>query len=134
MLKDAEVRPGFSVDDLKRAKAFFSETLGLEVAEISLGVEGADVPTGLELRIAGGTRIGIYPKDDHIPATFTILSFLVDDIEEAVDELQARGVRFEMYDTPRTDSKGIHRNPDVRPVAWFKDPAGNILSLNEQGK
>ncbi len=74
----------------------------------------------------------VYPKPDHVPATFTILNFLVDDIERAVDELTARGVRFERYDTPRTDAKGIHRTPEVRPVAWFRDPAGNILSIIEE--
>jgi catechol 2,3-dioxygenase-like lactoylglutathione lyase family enzyme len=71
----------------------------------------------------------VYPKPDHTPATFTILNFLVDDIERAVDELTARGVRFEQYESPKTDAKGIHRTPEVHPVAWFRDPAGNLLSM-----
>jgi catechol 2,3-dioxygenase-like lactoylglutathione lyase family enzyme len=116
-----------------RAKEFYGTTLGLEVADAALGVEGADVPAGLELRLGSGARVLVYPKPDHQPATFTILSFLVEDIERAVDELTARGVRFERYDTgPKTDAKGIHRTPEVRPVAWFRDPAGNILSVIEE--
>jgi catechol 2,3-dioxygenase-like lactoylglutathione lyase family enzyme len=95
-------------------------------------VEGADVPAGLELRLSSGTRVMVYPKPDHTPATFTILNFLVADIERAVDELTARGVRFEHYETPKTDAKGIHRTPEVHPTAWFRDPAGNILSIVEQ--
>jgi catechol 2,3-dioxygenase-like lactoylglutathione lyase family enzyme len=114
------------------AKEFYGTTLGLEVADAALGVEGADVPAGLELRLGPGTRVMVYPRPDHTPATFTILNFLVPDIERAVDELTARGVRFERYETPRTDAKGIHRTPEVHPVAWFRDPAGNILSLIEQ--
>jgi len=103
------------------------------VADAPLGVEGADVPAGLELRLGSGARVLAYPKPDHQPASFTILNFLVEDIERAVDELTARGVRFERYDTgPRTDAKGIHRTPEVRPVAWFRDPAGNILSIIEE--
>jgi len=91
------------------------------------------VPTGLEIRIGNETKVLIYPKPDHKPATFTILNFVIDDIERAVDELTARGVRFEQYETaPKTDAKGIHRTQEVRPVAWFRDPAGNILSLIEK--
>jgi catechol 2,3-dioxygenase-like lactoylglutathione lyase family enzyme len=74
----------------------------------------------------------VYPKPDHTPATFTILNFVVDDIERTVDELTARGVRFEQHENPETDAKGIHRTPEVHPVAWFRDPAGNILSLIEE--
>lgn len=134
MLKDAKAFSSFSVDDLQRAKSFYGQTLGVEAVEVSVGVDGADIPHGLELRIAGGTTIAIYPKADHTPATFTILNFLVDDIEVAVDELTQRGVRFETYDgAVKTDARGIHRNPDVLPVAWFKDPAGNILSVTERG-
>jgi catechol 2,3-dioxygenase-like lactoylglutathione lyase family enzyme len=135
MLKDAKAFSGFSVDDLQRAKSFYGETLGLEVVDVSLGVDGADIPSGLELRIAGGSTIAIYPKEGHTPATFTVLNFPVDDIEAAVDELTQRGVSFEIYGGAiKTDARGIHRNPDVRPVAWFKDPAGNILSLVERDK
>jgi catechol 2,3-dioxygenase-like lactoylglutathione lyase family enzyme len=132
MLKDAEALPGFAVDDVPRAREFYGTTLGLEVADAPLGVDGADVPAGLELRLGPGTRVTVYPKPDHTPATFTILNFVVDDIERAVDELTARGVRFEHYDAPKTDARGIHRTPEVHPVAWFRDPAGNILSIVER--
>ena len=131
MLRDARAIFGFSVDDVARARQFYETTLGLDVADAPLGIEGADVPTGLEIRFADGMRVLIYPKPDHTPATFTLLNFLVDNIERAVDELTARGVTFEQYAHPRTDAKGIHRTPEVRPVAWFRDPAGNILSLVE---
>ncbi len=131
MLRNARAVSGFSVDDMAKAKEFYGTTLGLEVAGAPLGVEGADVPTGLEIRFAEGMRILIYPKPDHTPAIFTILNFVVDDIERAVDELTGLGVKFEQYTEPRTDAKGIHRTPEVRPVAWFRDPAGNILSLVE---
>jgi catechol 2,3-dioxygenase-like lactoylglutathione lyase family enzyme len=120
------------VDDVPRAKEFYGTTLGLEVADVRLGVDGADVPAGLEIRLGPGTRVMVYVKPDHTPATFTILTFLVGDIEQAVDELTARGVRFEQYEAPQTDPKGIHRTPEVRPVAWFRDPAGNILSINQE--
>ncbi len=132
MLKDATAWSSFAVDDMARAKEFYATTLGLDVVAAPLGVDGADVPAGLEIRIGSGTRIGIYPKPDHAPATFTILNFMVEDIERAVDELAARGVRFEHYETPKTDAKGIHRTPEVRPVAWFRDPAGNILAIIEE--
>ena len=132
MLKDANAISGFAVDDLPRAKDFYGTTLGLDVTDASLGVEGTDVPAGLEIRLGPGTRILVYPKPDHAPATFTILTFMVEDIERAVDELSARGVRFEHYDTPKTDAKGIHRRPEVQPVAWFQDPAGNILSIIQE--
>jgi catechol 2,3-dioxygenase-like lactoylglutathione lyase family enzyme len=97
-------------------------------------VDGANVPAGLEIRLGPGTRVMVYPKPDHTPATFTILNFLVDDIDRAIEELTARGVRFEHYDEPgpRTDEKGIHRTAEVRPVAWFRDPAGNILSIVQE--
>ena len=132
MLRDANAFSGFAVDDVPRAKEFYGTTLGLEVADAALGVDGADVPAGLELRLGSGARVLVYPKPDHAPAAFTILNFLVEDIERAVDELIARGVRFEQYDTgTKTDAKGIHRTPEVRPVAWFRDPAGNILSIIE---
>jgi catechol 2,3-dioxygenase-like lactoylglutathione lyase family enzyme len=133
MLKDAKAISGFAVDDVPRAKDFYGTTLGLEVVDASLGVEGADTPAGLEIHLGPGTRILVYPKPDHTPATFTILNFTVEDIERAVDELTARGVRFEHYETgPKTDAKGIHRRPEVQPVAWFRDPAGNILSMIQE--
>ncbi|MFI5258547.1 MAG: VOC family protein [Candidatus Limnocylindrales bacterium] len=133
MLKDAPGFSGFSVNDMARAKEFYGTTLGLDVVDRPLGLPGADVPTGLEIHLATGTSVIVYPKPDHIPATFTILSFMVDDIDRAVDELTARGVRFERYETsPRTDARGIHRTPEVHPTAWFRDPAGNILSIIER--
>jgi catechol 2,3-dioxygenase-like lactoylglutathione lyase family enzyme len=123
MLRNASAFSGFAVDDVPRAKEFYGTTLGLEVADAA----------GLELRLGSGARVLVYPKHDHQPAAFTILNLLVEDIERAVDELTARGVRFERYDTgPKSDARGIHRTPEVRPVAWFRDPAGNILSLIEE--
>lgn len=122
MFKDNHAFSGFSVDNLAAAKEFYGQALGIEVE---------DGPMGLKLNIAGGNPIFVYPKDDHAPATYTILNFPVDDIDQAVSELAARGVKFERYEG-MTDDKGIargiaaHRGPDI---AWFKDPAGNILSV-----
>jgi catechol 2,3-dioxygenase-like lactoylglutathione lyase family enzyme len=126
MFKDTKAFSGFSVDDVPAAKRFYGETLGLEVSE-EMG--------GLELHLAGGNRIFVYPKDDHVPATFTILNFPVDDVERTVDALTAAGVRFERYDLPglKTDERGIARDPGGPTIAWFKDPAGNILSVLEEG-
>jgi catechol 2,3-dioxygenase-like lactoylglutathione lyase family enzyme len=122
MFKDTRAFSGFSVDDVQKAKAFYGQTLGLEVSE----AEG-----DLELHIAGGARILVYPKPDHTPATFTILNFPVDDIDRAVDELTRAGVRFEVYNEGdlKTDEKGIFRGGPR--IAWFKDPAGNVLSVLE---
>ena len=119
MLKNSKAFSGFSVNDLKTAKAFYGETLGVEVK---------DGPQGLELHVAGGTPIFIYPKSDHVPATFTILNFPVDDIEKTVDALTQRGVTFERYDDMKADEKGIARGHGMA-IAWFKDPSGNILSV-----
>ena len=107
MFRDARISSGFAVDDLERAKVFYGQTVGLDVVEVSLGVKGSEVPRGLELHSADGTTIGIYAKKDHTPATFTVLSIRVDDIEAAIDELASRGVRFESYGgaTP-TNAKG----------------------------
>jgi predicted enzyme related to lactoylglutathione lyase len=113
---------GFSVDDLGRAKAFYGQTLGLDVTEMN---------GQLLLQLAGGTTVFVYPKPDHVPATFTILNFRVDDIEAAVDELVAAGVRFERYPGIKADEKGIHRDQGPA-IAWFKDPAGNILSVLQE--
>lgn len=124
MLKDAQTFSSFSVDHLGKAKEFYGRTLGLEVAE---------KPEGLELRLAGGAETFIYPKPDHAPATFTILNFLVSDIDRAVADLGGHGVRFEQYDLGelKTDEKGIARDEGMS-IAWFKDPAGNILSVLEK--
>ncbi len=122
MFKDTKAFSGFSVNDLAAAKKFYGQTLGLDVEEDSMG---------LTLKIAGGNDIFIYPKDDHSPATYTILNFPVDNIDQAVDELASKGITFEHYDN-MTDEKGVARGiasnqgPDI---AWFKDPAGNILSV-----
>ena len=124
MFKDTRAFSGFSVNDLEKAKEFYGQILGLDVTEAN-GL--------LQLHIAGGTTILVYPKENHVPATFTILNFPVSDIERAVDDLTARGVQFEKYNLPglMTDEKGIARGGGPK-IAWFKDPAGNILSVLEQ--
>lgn len=116
---------GFSVNDIKKAKAFYQNTLGLTVKDGPMGV--------LELHIEGNNPIIIYPKPDHVPATFTILNFPVPDIENAVDALIVKGVVFEQYEgNIKTDAKGISRGNGGPNIAWFKDPAGNILSVIER--
>jgi predicted enzyme related to lactoylglutathione lyase len=123
MLKASKAFSGFSVDDIHKAKEFYGRTLGLEVSE----THGL-----LNLHLAGGTTVLIYPKPNHAPATFTILNFPVDNIEEAVDKLTKTGVRFERYEgNLKTDEKGIFRGGGPL-IAWFKDPAGNILSVLEE--
>ena len=115
---------GFSVDDTAIAKEFYGQTLGLDVSEL---------PDGglMQISIGNGGNVLIYPKSNHEPATFTVLNFTVDNVDEVVEELTARGVEFERYEGDiSTDEKGIAR--DVGPtIAWFKDPAGNILSVLE---
>jgi catechol 2,3-dioxygenase-like lactoylglutathione lyase family enzyme len=123
MFRNTKAFSGFSVNDIQKAKEFYSETLGLQVTE----THGL-----LSLHLAGGTTILVYPKPNHIPATFTILNFPVADIEEAVDQLTRKGVRFERYDGDlKTDDKGIFRGGGPL-IAWFKDPAGNVLSVLEE--
>ena len=120
MFKNTKAFSSFSVNDLQKAKEFYGNTLGLEVSESH---------EGLELRTAGGNTIFVYPKADHKAATFTILNFAVDNVEEAVDQLTKRGVRFEKYEGElKTDEKGIFRGEGPE-IAWFKDPAGNFLSV-----
>lgn len=126
-----EVFSGFAVDDIDAARAFYGNVLGLTVRDVELGVDGADVPGGLELPAGSDGRILIYPRIGHEPAEFTVLNLVVEDIEEVVDDLIARGVEFQQYEVPKTDEKGIHRTPEVHPVAWLRDPAGNILSIVE---
>jgi catechol 2,3-dioxygenase-like lactoylglutathione lyase family enzyme len=123
MLEDSKAFSGFAVGDIAKAKEFYGETLGLKVSE-SHGL--------LTLHFAGGNNVLIYPKPDHVPATFTILNFPVENVELSVDELTKRGVRFEVYDLSdiKTDKKGIMRG-NGPTIAWFKDPAGNILSVLE---
>jgi catechol 2,3-dioxygenase-like lactoylglutathione lyase family enzyme len=123
MFKDADAFSGYSVDDLDRAQQFYRETLGLSVTQS---------PAGLELELGGGGRVFVYPKENHAPATFTVLNFAVDDVEQAVDALTAAGVRFERYDGMDADEKGIWRGGGGPAIAWFTDPAGNILSVLEQ--
>jgi catechol 2,3-dioxygenase-like lactoylglutathione lyase family enzyme len=124
MLSEIKAFSGFSVDDLQKAASFYKDVLGLQVVENKMGL--------LELHLAGGTTILIYPKDNHTPATFTILNFPVINIDTTVDDLQRKGVVFEQYDEPdlKTDEKGICRG--MVDVAWFKDPAGNILSIVQE--
>jgi predicted enzyme related to lactoylglutathione lyase len=119
MLKDNTTFSSFAVDDVQRAKRFYAETLGLEVEEM-MG--------GLILKLRSG-NVFVYPKDDHTPATFTVLNFEVEDVDAAVDKLAAAGVRFERYDGFDQDEKGIARMPEGPAIAWFADPAGNIFSV-----
>ena len=123
LFKTAKSFSSFSVNDLQTAKQFYGETLGLDVNE---------TPEGLELH-TGKNTVFLYPKPNHTPASFTVFNFLVDDIEEAVEELAALGVTLEHYNLPdmKTDNRGIFRGPGPQ-IAWFKDPAGNILSVVEE--
>ena len=124
MFADTKAFSGFSVDDLGRAKEFYGETLGLRTSEEN-GL--------LTLHIAGDRNTLVYPKSDHTPATYTILNFPVTDIEKTVDDLTARGVEFERYQGTEmeTDEKGIFRGGGPL-IAWFKDPAGNVLSVIQE--
>ena len=124
MLKKSKGFSGFSVNDIPKARQFYEKTLGLEVSEEN---------DNLILKLAGGTHVFIYPKPNHTPASFTVLNFPVADVEAAVAGLKERGVTFERYDQPelKTDEKGIFRGGGPL-IAWFKDPAGNILSVLAQ--
>ncbi len=124
MLGDSKAFSGFAVGDIEKAKEFYGRTLGLKVSE-SNGL--------LTLHLPGGNNVLIYPKPNHVPATFTVLNFPVDDVDQAVEQLTKRGVRFEIYDLPdiKTDKKGIMRG-NGPTIAWLKDPAGNILSVIQQ--
>ncbi len=123
MFKDNNPFSSFSVNDIQKAKEFYGGTLGMKVEETH-GI--------LNLYSANGSRVIIYPKTNHIPATFTVLNFPVKNVENAVDELKSKGVKFEIYDNKniKTDEKGIFRGGGP-VIAWFKDPAGNILSVVE---
>ena len=123
MLGDSKAFSGFAANDIQAARKFYGETLGLKVSE-DHGL--------LTLHLAGGNNVLIYPKPNHVPATFTVLNFPVEDVDKAVDGLTRRGVRFEIYDMPdiKTDAKGIMRG-NGPTIAWFKDAAGNILSVLE---
>jgi catechol 2,3-dioxygenase-like lactoylglutathione lyase family enzyme len=123
MFEHSNAFSGFAVDDVQRARRFYGQTLGLKTSE----ADGL-----LTLHLAGNRDTLVYSKPDHTPATYTILNFPVDDIDVAVDELTARGVRFEQYEGFQQDEKGIARG-EGPAIAWFKDPAGNILSVLEEG-
>jgi len=125
MFHDTPAFSGFATNDIEKTKAFYGGVLGLEVNDGEMG--------NIKLKLGSGAEIFVYPKEDHKPATFTILNFEVDDIDKAVDELTAKGVQFEHYEGDlATDDKGVLRGlkanmgPDI---AWFTDPAGNILSV-----
>jgi catechol 2,3-dioxygenase-like lactoylglutathione lyase family enzyme len=123
-LSFSEAFSSFSVNDLKKAKEFYGQKLGIDVREQE---------EGLQLSFDNGNNVFIYPKSDHKPATFTVLNFPVDDIDVAVDKLKTAGVNFESYEGElKTDKKGIFRgaeNGNGPNIAWFKDPAGNFLSV-----
>ena len=121
MLENSKAFSGFAAPDIAKENEFYSQTLGLKTSE-DHGL--------LRLHLAGGNNVLIYPKPDHTPATYTVLNFPVDDVDLAVDELKDRGVEFERYNREnlKTDEKGIMRG-NGPTIAWFKDPAGNILSV-----
>jgi catechol 2,3-dioxygenase-like lactoylglutathione lyase family enzyme len=122
MFADTPAFSSFAVDDLDAARLFYGETLGLAISDGPMGV--------LSLDLADGRSTMIYPKPDFTPATYTVLNFPVDDVEGAVDDLRSHGVEFERYDGFEQDEKGISR-ADGPTIAWFKDPAGNILAILE---
>ncbi|RYZ99771.1 MAG: VOC family protein [Sphingobacteriaceae bacterium] len=128
MFKDTKAFGSFSVNDTAKAKVFYSNTLGLEVTQVH---EMGDI---LDITLSGGFHVMAYPKPNHEPATFTILNFNVDDVEKAVKDLKAKGVAFESYDSEylKTDEDNIARGGGPK-IAWFKDPAGNILSVMQDG-
>jgi catechol 2,3-dioxygenase-like lactoylglutathione lyase family enzyme len=125
MLADSEAFSGFAVPDLAEARRFYADTLGLRVSELD------DQGGLLTLHLGGGRDVVVYAKPDHAPATYTILNFPVDDVEATVDDLTARGVTFERYDGMDQDEKGISSGMGPT-IAWFKDPAGNILAVLEE--
>lgn len=125
MFKNNKAFSGFSVNDIAKAKAFYGNVLGMEIREdANMGI--------LHLKISDGAEVLVYPKPNHVPATYTMLNFPVSDIDAAVDELSERGVKFIQYDNEyiKTDKKGIFRSGGPL-IAWFNDPAGNILSVLE---
>jgi catechol 2,3-dioxygenase-like lactoylglutathione lyase family enzyme len=125
MLANSRAFSGFSVRDADAAKRFYQDTLGLQVEDLDRGM--------FTLKLAGDRDTLVYPSPRHAPGSYTVLNFPVEDIEAAVDELTARGVVFEQYDTPEmsTDPKGINRSGGPL-IAWFRDPSGNVLSVIEQ--
>lgn len=128
MLGDAKAYNSFAVDDVEKARAFYADTLGIRTT-VNEEMGGL-----LKLHLAGGGETMVYPKPDYEPATYTVLHFVVDDVEKAVDELTAKGVELERYDGFDQDEKGISRGmgTDGPTIAWFKDPAGNVLAVLDQ--
>jgi predicted enzyme related to lactoylglutathione lyase len=124
VLTDSPAFSGFSVNDTEAARRFYEDTLGLRV-------EDAEMGGIIRLQLGGDTQVIVYPKPDHVPATFTVLNFPVADVEKAVDELASRGVEFQRYENPPTDEKGIMRAGGPL-IAWFTDPAGNVFSVIQQ--
>jgi catechol 2,3-dioxygenase-like lactoylglutathione lyase family enzyme len=126
MLNYQHAFSGFSVDDMQKAMTFYGETLGLKVSKSGML---------MTIHLSESSNVLAYLKPNHSPASFTILNFAVDDVDAAVDELRKQGVQFESYNHPelKTDEKGICRNPAGPVIAWFKDPAGNILSVLQAG-
>lgn len=125
MLATSKAFSSFSVNDLQTAKKFYSEVLGLKVVDNPMGL--------IELHLTDRQHIMIYPKPNHEPATFTVLNFRVNNIEKTVDELIQKGITFEQYEGAiKTNEKGIARDSGGPAIAWFKDPAGNILSVIEE--
>jgi predicted enzyme related to lactoylglutathione lyase len=126
MLERSQAFSSFSVNDIPRAKDFYAKVLGIDVEE------DRDMGT-LTLKPAGGATVMVYGKPNHVPATFTVLNFPVKDVEQAVKELKGKGVRFEVYDDGdlKTDPQGIARGNGGPTIAWFRDPAGNFLSVLE---
>ena len=125
MFKDVKAFSSFSVNDLEKAKNFYNKTLGIEISEGMMGI--------LTLHLSGGGEVIIYPKPNHEPATFTVLNFPVPDVEKAVDKLISLGIAFEQYGGDiKTNEKGIASGGGGPKIAWFKDPAGNILSVLEK--
>jgi len=124
MFKDAKAFASYSVNDLQKAKQFYANTLGLNLSELK---------EGLEIKLDDGLNVFLYPKPNHSPATFTVLNFVVKNIDNAVDELNSLGIKLERYNQPeiKTDEKGIMRGPGPQ-IAWFKDPSGNVLSVVQE--
>jgi predicted enzyme related to lactoylglutathione lyase len=127
MFANTKATNGFAVDDIEAAKKFYGETLGLGFKVMSEEFGVASIET------TGGRSTLVYAKPDFVPATYTILNFEVDDVDAAVDELASKGVELERYEGFEQDEKGIARGGGQGPdIAWFKDPAGNILSVLQQ--
>lgn len=126
MLTDSKAISGFAVDDLETARRFYEDALGLETTTLS---EENGLMT---LNLAGDREVIVYRKPDFVPATYTVLNFPVDDVDAVVDDLAARGVSFERYEGMPQDDKGVMRE-DGPAIAWFRDPAGNIFSVLQQG-